>query len=176
MRAALFVFLLTLFCRGALALPNSEPIEVTRRAIIEQLLDGDASRLKQDAAIETRFIRKLAPKRLRFNIVHSASNISGSVFEFELPHHDDGRQRLSRIAIWVFSYRDDAAAIRNAKFIKNSCKKGDCFKSKILTVFSYAVVENRVVVIFTENARDESVVTFIESAPNLLTRQSARIP
>jgi len=168
MRTVLFAFLLGLFCRDVLALPDTEPSEIVRSAIIEKLLDGCDTKLKQETPVDVAFVREIAPGRLGSNIVNSASKIAGMVFEFESSGHDKHRY-LSRVVVWVFSYNDNKSALRNAKSIKSFCKDVGCFKSKILTIFSYTVVANKVVVIFTENSGNESVVAFVDSAPKLFS-------
>jgi len=169
MKTVLFAFLGFLFCTDVLALPDTELAEIVRKAITEQLLDGDSTKLKQETPVDAAFVREIAPKRLGSNIVNSASNVTGTMFEFESPKYDK-YQHLSHVVMWVFSYRDNGSALRNAKSIRGFCIDGSCFRSKVLTIFSSVVVANKVVIIFTENSGDESVVAFIESAPKLFEK------
>ena len=169
-RTAFFVLLLSLFCGDVLALPDTEPVEIIRDAIIEKLLDGNGARLKRETPVDAAFIREIAPKRLRFNIVGSTSEVAGTEFEFESAEHDE-HQGLSHVVVWVFSYRDDKSALRSAKSIRNLCRYGVCaFVSKIRTVFSYAVVKNRVVIVFTEKYVNENVPSFVESVLELFDK------
>ena len=170
MRTAFSVLLMSLFCLDALALPDTEPVGIIRNAIIEKLLDGDSERLKRETPVDAAFIREIAPKRLRFNIAGSTSEISGTMFEFD-PTEYDGYQYMSHVVVWVFSYRDDKSALRSAKSVRNSCRYGVCaFRSKIATVFSYAVVKNRVVLVFTEHSLNENVASFVKSASELFDK------
>jgi len=170
MKIAFLVFFLSLFCGDVLALSNAEPVGIIRNAIIEKLLDGNGARLKRETPVDAAFIREIAPKRLRFNIVGSTSEVAGTEFEFESSEHDE-HQGLSHVVVWVFSYRDDKSVFRSVKSIKNSCRYGVCtFMSKIQTVFSYAVVENKVVIVFTEKYVNENVPSFVESAPELFDK------
>ncbi|MDR2209332.1 MAG: hypothetical protein LBE22_10225 [Azoarcus sp.] len=169
MRTILLVFLLGLFCRNALASSDIELANIVRNAMIERLLDGDSTRLKQETPVEGAFVREIAPERLGSNIVNSAFKVTGTKFEFESSEHDIP-QHLSHVVVWIFSYHDNKSAFRNAKSIRSFCKNGNCFKSKILTIFSSTIVENKIVIVFTENSGNENVVSFIKSAPGLFEK------
>jgi len=167
MRTVLFAFLLGLFCRNVLASPDMDPVEIVRNAMIERLLDGNSARLKLETPVDMAFVKKIAPKRLGSNIVASATGIAGVNFRFESLHQD--LQDLPHVEIWVFSYRNNKTALRNAKTIRGLCR-GECFRSKLLTFFSYTVVSNKIVIIFTENSGDESIVDFVKSVPKIFDK------
>ncbi|MCL2591146.1 MAG: hypothetical protein FWD67_09820 [Betaproteobacteria bacterium] len=168
MRAILLIFFLGLFGRDVLASPDVEPFEVVRNAIIEQLLDGKDIRLKQETPVDLAFVKKVAPRRLGYNIVASVTEVAGVSFYFDLSEHEEG-QYLSHLGMWIFSYSNNEEALRNAKAIKGFCK-GDCFRTKLLTFFSKTVVANKVIIIFTENSGNQSVVNFVEIAPKLFDK------
>jgi hypothetical protein len=161
MRSLWLVFLLGLFCRDALAQSDVELVEMVRAAIIEQLLDGNSAGMKHEIPEDTKFIREIAPRNLGINIVSSAAEVAGTNFRFETSH------RLTHVGVWVFSYHTHVTALRIAESVRGFCKDGCYFKSKILTPFSYAVAGSKVIIIFTENAGNESAVAFVKSAPTL---------
>ena len=167
MRTVLFAFLLGLFCRDVLASPDMEPVEIVRTAMIEQLLNGNSARLKLETPVDVAFVKEIAPKRLGSNIVTSATEIAGVNFRFEPSHQD--LQGLFQVEVWVFSYRNNKTALRNAKTIRGLCR-GECFRSKLLTIFSYTVVANKIVITFTENSGDKSVVDFVKSVPKIFDK------
>jgi len=164
MRAILLIFFLGLFGRDALAFSDTEALESVRNAIIEQLLGGDEVRLKRETPVDVAFVKKIAPVRLGHNVVVSTTKVSGADFYFESSEHEN------HVGVWVFFYRNNAAAIRNARAIKGFCK-GGCFRSKLLTVFSKVIVDNKLIIIFTESSGVENIAGFVaKSAPQLFDK------
>jgi len=163
------ILFLGLFGGNALAFSDVEPHEVIRNAIIEQLLDGKDIRLKQETPVDVAFVKNIAQKRLGYNIVVSSTKIAGTEFYFESSAYEKD-QHLLHLGVWVFSYRNNDAALRNAKKnIKGFCK-GNCFRTKLLIFFSNTVAANKIIIIFTESSGDKSVIDFVKSAPNLFNR------
>ncbi|MCL1825842.1 MAG: hypothetical protein FWG26_07890 [Betaproteobacteria bacterium] len=168
MKAGLLIFFLGLFCGDLLASPDVEPREIVRNAIVEQFLNGEDIRLKQETPVDVAFIKEIAQKRLGYDIVASATEVAGVDFHFESSKHEKA-QYLSHVGVWVFSYRNNEVALCNANAIKGFCK-GNCFRTKLLTYFSKTVIANKIIIVFTENSGDESIVGFIKSAPKLFDR------
>jgi hypothetical protein len=167
MRTVLIAFLFGLFCINVSAAPaaaDANLIETVRNAMIQQLLDGHGARLRQETPIDATFVKGIVPDRLGANVVRSATKIAGADFDIESPEYDKD-QRLLHVGVWIFSYHDNKTALRKAKDIK-----GNHFRSKILTHFSNAVVDNKIILVFTESARDEGVANFVKSAPTLFVK------
>jgi len=177
MRTVLIAFLFGLFCTNVSAAPvlavpvlaasaaaDANLIETVRDAMIQQLLDGHGARLRQETPIDVTFVKGIVPDRLGANVVRSATGIAGADFDIESPEYDKDH-RLLHVGVWIFSYHDNKTALRKAKDIK-----GNHFRSKMLTYFSNVVVDNKIILVFTESAGDEGVVNFVKSAPTLFVK------
>ncbi|MDR0563776.1 MAG: hypothetical protein LBG78_02410 [Azoarcus sp.] len=168
MKTLLLAFLLCLFCGNVLACDEGVFTETIRRALIERLLAGDAARLEEETPVDVKFVRQIASRRLGTNMTASATKITGANFKFVPLGYDS--QRLLHVGVWVFSYRNSKMALRNAKNVKRI--SGNMFKAKVLTVFSSTLIGNRLIIVFTENAGDEGVVSFVKSAPGFFGKYS----
>ncbi|MDR3159514.1 MAG: hypothetical protein LBU11_11070 [Zoogloeaceae bacterium] len=141
------------------------PEEVVRAAIIEDLLDGDASLLQEDAA-PAEFIKRIA-HRVGKNLPASATGISGVDFHFNRRGEAEGTPL--HVSVWVFTYANaKKARAKDARIFT-----GGNFRSKVLTVFSHFVDENRVVIVFSESYDDRTVREFVQSFASRIKEEKA---
>ena len=86
---------------------------------------------------------------------------TGTDFRFVL----SGQDTEAQVAVLVLSYPDKKTVLSMTEKLAN---RGGYFKrTKILTPFSYASVDNRLVIAFTKNAGNEDVVEFVNEFPEL---------
>ena len=169
MKTVLIAFLLGLFCTAALAAPDAagtDPLQIIRGALIRQVLDGDEARLKQQSPVDPALVKKIAPGRLGTNLARYAPKIIGADFDIEPP-----ADQPAYIGVWIFSYRTHKTTLLDEKNIKAFCN-GNHFKAKLPTYFSSTVVDNKIIVVFTENPFNESAVNFVKSVPGLFAKNS----
>jgi hypothetical protein len=131
------------------------PEERVRAAIIEDLLEGDASLLQEDAT-PAEHIRRIA-HRVGKNLSASATDISGVDFHFN--RRGKAEETPLHVSVWVFTYANaKQARAKDARVVTSGV-----FVSKVLTVFSHFVDQNRVVIVFSESYKDETVREFAQS-------------
>jgi hypothetical protein len=137
------------------------PERVVRRALVEHVLDHDENRLASELPSSAGQIREAARKRLGSDLAASATAVSGMDFTFAMP--GENAAALSHVGVWVFSYPEGNTALRMARNITD----GHFKRTKILTAFSYAVTNDKIVIVFTESSGNGKIVDFVKSAPTL---------
>jgi hypothetical protein len=143
------------------------PGKIVRQAVVEHLLQGDESLLKREIVIrsdDAKAVKDLVRYRLDPGLLKSGT-VSAFSFVFTKPGAQDERS----VATWVITYWDKKTAQRMSEL---PVMKSDYFRrTKILTLFSSAVVDRHLVIVFTENSGDEDIVRLIKSIPEYLDRQ-----
>jgi hypothetical protein len=140
------------------------PEKIVRQAVVEHLLQSDESLLKNESAISSGNVKDLVRYRLDRGLSKFVT-ATGTGLTFTKP----GRQSERYIDTWVITYRDKKTAQKMSEL--PVMKSGYFRRTKILTPFSYAVVDRHLVIVFTESAGDGDVVRLIKSIPELLHRQ-----
>jgi len=164
-RADRIVFLLLLCVGLSLAEARAAaPEDVLRQGIVARLLAGDEAALFEERALTANEVVTTAGRRLDPGLVRATRKVYGRDFFLAAPK--DEAPGAVRIAMWVFVYGSDAMARKKANNVR-----GRYFRhTKILTPFSLAAVDNKVVVVFTESAGSAAVVDFVTAAPTLFRR------
>ena len=113
--------------------------------------------------ITSREALQIARKQLGLTFKKSTPLAQGDQFFVQFPDQSHETQ----IATLVFSYDSRRSAEAQTSSLKS--RRGYFRNTKILTRFAYGVVDNQVVVIFTENAGDEKLIKIIEDLASSLT-------
>jgi hypothetical protein len=147
----------------ATTLPPS-PEKIVRQAVVEHLLQGDESLLKEESVMSSEQVKDLVRDRLDHGLLKFVT-ATGLGLTFTKPG-GEGEWYVDTLAI---SYVDKKTAQKMTEL--PIMRSGYFRRTKILTLFSYVVVEHRLVIVFTESSGDEDVVRLIKSIPELLDRQ-----
>jgi hypothetical protein len=144
--------------------PLLSPEKIVRQAVVEHLLQGDESLLKKESVISSGDVKDLVRDRLDHGLLKFVT-ATGIGLSFTKP----GEQGERYIDTLVISYLDKKTAQKMSEL--PIVRSGYFRHTKVLTLFSYVVVDHRLVIIFTESSGDEDVVRLIRSIPELLDRQ-----
>lgn len=141
---------------------SKSPTTIIRQALTERLMSRTVNPSLQENQTTSADIRAILHDNLDSSLLTSIMETTGTDFRF-VP---SGQDIEAQVAILVLSYPDKKTVL---SMIKKLVKMGGYFKrTKILTRFSCASVDNRLVIAFTENAGNEDVVEFIDEFPDLL--------
>jgi hypothetical protein len=159
----LVLFLASWNCFAATSL--LPPEKIVRQAIVEHLLQGDESLLrKEEGIMSSEQVKDLVRGRLDHGLLKFVA-ATGIGLSFTKP----GEQGECYIDILVISYLDKKTAQEMANL--PIMKSGYFRHTKILTLFSYVIVDHNLVIVFTESSGDEDVVRLIKFIPELFNRQ-----
>jgi len=141
---------------------TSEPLTNTiRQALTERLISGTANSSLREKQITSPDVRAILHDNLDPGLLTSVMETTGTDFRF-VP---SGQDTEAQVAVLVLSYPDKKTVLSMTEKLAN---RGGYFKrTKILTPFSYASVDNRLVIAFTKNAGNEDVVEFVNEFPEL---------
>lgn len=122
----------------------------------------------EETQIDSWMMRFVINVRLDPGLLKSLQTFRGSNFEFNLLYqYDKGKYYYKdQLAVLVLTYDQNVHATRNARKLEHL--RGYFRQSKVLTLFSYTVVSNKIVIAFTERSFEKKVAEFVNDIPELL--------
>lgn len=148
------ILLMIAGCAHAVSIEVSKPLaEWLVERLTEEKLGVSANLIEMDSNL----VRRIAGNKLDDRLLETGPAIQGTEVRFILPD----RQSEAQIAIVTLTYPDHETALQKSELLIGLERYFQ--KTMVLTRFAYAVPDETLVIIFTENAGDDRIVRFIDN-------------
>lgn len=159
----LFILTASILGEDRLQADTSKPLDsIVRQVLTEYLISKPVASSLRENRIAPAHVRAIVHDNLDPGLSAPVMEATGTDFRFT----PSGPAIEAQAAVLILSYPDEKTV---GSMIKKLAKMGGYFKrTKILTRFSCAQVDNRLLIAFTENAGDQDLVQFIDEFPELI--------